>query len=165
MAEGLPAAWEVILGAHGEALPARWLGMPRATYGLIRQLAPTAEERLHREFSQMLGMLAELGRHLREPHTSLASIRPTGRPRTHRGIIRHVRRALSVMQRTLGFEAVECLLLEEGTGRLRSVGHYGFSEEVVGVPLTVGEGIVGRGARTGLPALVPDVRQDPDEAS
>ena len=73
MAEGLPAAWEVILGAHGEALPARWLGMPRATYGLIRQLAPTAEEWLHREFSQMLGMLAELGHHWREPHTLLAS--------------------------------------------------------------------------------------------
>ncbi|WP_376792986.1 GAF domain-containing protein [Thermoflexus sp.] len=75
---------------------------------------------------------------------------------------RVIHQALLAIQRTLGFEAVECLLLEEETGRLRSYGHYGFSEEAIRVPLTIHQGITGRVARTGMPALVPDVRQDPD---
>lgn len=75
---------------------------------------------------------------------------------------RVIHQALLAIQRTLGFEAVECLLLEEATGRLRSYGHYGFSEEAIRVPLTIHQGITGRVARTGTPALVPDVRQDPD---
>jgi GAF domain-containing protein len=75
---------------------------------------------------------------------------------------RVVRQALAAIQRTLGFEAVECLLLEEETGTLKSIGHYGFSEQALRVPLTVKQGICGRVARTGMPALVPDVRQDPD---
>jgi GAF domain-containing protein len=73
-----------------------------------------------------------------------------------------VRQALAAIQRTLGFEAMECLLLEEETGTLKSIGHYGFSEQALRVPLTVKQGICGRVARTGMPALVPDVRQDPD---
>jgi GAF domain-containing protein len=75
---------------------------------------------------------------------------------------RVVRQALAAIQRTLGFEAMECLLLEEETGTLKSIGHYGFSEQALRVPLTVKQGICGRVARTGMPALVPDVRQDPD---
>ncbi len=73
-----------------------------------------------------------------------------------------IRQALLAIQRTLGFEAVECLLLEEGTGRLRSYGHYGLSEQALQVPLTIHQGITGRVVRTGVPALVPDVTQDPD---
>ncbi len=73
-----------------------------------------------------------------------------------------IRQALLAIRRTLGFEAVECLLLEEGTGRLRSYGHYGFSEQALQVPLTIHQGIIGRVVRTGVPALVPDVTQDPD---
>ncbi|MCS7350141.1 MAG: GAF domain-containing protein [Anaerolineae bacterium] len=75
---------------------------------------------------------------------------------------RVIHQALFAIQRTLGFEAVECLLLEEETGRLRSYGHYGFSEQAILVPLTIHQGITGRVARTGIPALVPDVTQDPD---
>ncbi len=75
---------------------------------------------------------------------------------------RVIRQALLAIQRTLGFEAVECLLLEEETGRLRSYGHYGFSEQAILIPLTIHQGITGRVARTGIPALVPDVTQDPD---
>jgi GAF domain-containing protein len=75
---------------------------------------------------------------------------------------RVVRQALAAIQRTLGFEAMGCLLLEEETGTLKSIGHYGFSEQALRVPLTVKQGICGRVARTGMPALVPDVRQDPD---
>ena len=75
---------------------------------------------------------------------------------------RVVHQALLAIQRTLGFEAVECLLLEEETGCLRSFGHYGFSEQAISAPLTIHQGITGRVARTGIPALVPDVTQDPD---
>lgn len=75
---------------------------------------------------------------------------------------RVIHQALLAIQRTLGFEAVECLLLEERTGHLRSFGHYGFSEQAISVPLTIHQGITGRVARTGIPALVPDVTQDPD---
>lgn len=75
---------------------------------------------------------------------------------------RVVHQALLAIQRTLGFEAVECLLLEEETGCLRNFGHYGFSEPAISVPLAIHQGITGRVARTGIPALVPDVTQDPD---
>ncbi len=73
-----------------------------------------------------------------------------------------IRQALLAIQRTLGFEAVECLLLEEGSGRLQGYGHYGFSEQALQVLLTIHQGITGRVVRTGVPALVPDVTQDPD---
>ncbi len=75
---------------------------------------------------------------------------------------RAIHQALLAIQRTLGFEAVECLLLEEETGRLLSYGHCGFSEQAIRASLTIHQGITGRVARTGIPALVPDVTQDPD---
>lgn len=70
-------------------------------------------------------------------------------------------RMLEAIRRTLRFETFEFILLDRGSGLMRTEAAYGLPPDTQDQELRMGEGVVGWVAQHRSPLLVPDVRQEP----
>lgn len=66
---------------------------------------------------------------------------------------------------TLGWPGAELFLLDEGSGALRSVGHWGSGDEMFGHQPIYGQALTGRVWATGQPILVPDITARRDKCT
>jgi putative nucleotidyltransferase with HDIG domain len=71
-------------------------------------------------------------------------------------------RTLELARQVLPFEHCAVLVVDEKAKRLVLRSAYGYRKEVQGLTLPLEEGITGRVARSGEPALVADVSRDPN---
>ncbi len=67
---------------------------------------------------------------------------------------------VAVTCRAFGYDIGALLMVDPGTGDLTVEARYGHDDSVIGARLPVGVGITGWVARTGMPLIVDDVRQD-----